>query len=160
MTDKDRKARSDSAAAAIDAALAATQPYPDPPAHIRLRDEHMPFWDAIVRERARKEWTTTTLVVAAQLTRCQFDIERETELLESEGTVLEKLGRNESVLQYANPRVSVLEQLARREMALMRALGITGVVANGDKRNVAKGRQLEREAGQAREEAQSDDLLA
>lgn len=158
MATRQKRAPSNTANSAIEAAIAAASPLPTPPAHIRLDERHMPFWDGIVRERARKEWTPATLVVAAQLARCQYDIERETEELDAEGTVLEKPGRNDSITHYANPRVSVLEQLARREMALMRALGITGT-ALGSKADLAKGRQLEREAGQARDEAAAEDEL-
>ena len=57
-----------------------------------------------------------------------------------------------------NPRNAVLEQLARREMALMRTLKISGA-STGDTRDLEKGRKLQREAEKARAEV-ADDLLA
>jgi hypothetical protein len=59
-----------------------------------------------------------------------------------------------------NPRHAVLEQLARREMALMRSLRITGTAAGGDPRDLAKQRHLERESRATKEEMIEDDLLA
>ncbi len=127
----------------------------NPPAHVKLREQDRPFWDGVVRARARDEWSETDLVVAGQLARCQYDIERESATLEGEGMVL----TNERGTQVANPRVSVLEQLARREMALMRTLRMGGRVA-GDARDEAGRRKVLRGAEKAREEIEDDELLA
>src|SRR5688500_17839351 len=104
------------AEAAVKAALDAAKGPPSAPDHVTLRSEDQPFWEGIVRARARDEWSPPDLVVGVQLARCQADIESESRLLQVEGTVVLNL-RGTSV---ANPRVSVIEQLARREMALMR----------------------------------------
>ena len=151
-----RKPRSDSASAAIDAMVNASKPLPDIPKHVRLDKRHIPFWDGIIRARARSEWIETDLVVAAQLARTQFDIEKEAETLEAEGSVIEN-ARGTPVM---NPRHAVLEQLARREMALMRALRITGAAAGIDPRDLAKQRDLERQSRDTKEEMLEDDLLA
>jgi hypothetical protein len=151
-----RKTRSDSATAAIDAMVNASRPLPDVPAHVRLEKTHMPFWDGIIRARARSEWIETDLIVAAQLARCQYDIEKESEILQSEGSVIE----NAKGTPVMNPRHGVLEQLARREMALMRALRITGAAAGIDPRDLAKQRNLERQSRDTKEEMLEDDLLA
>lgn len=150
-----RKKRSDSADAAINAMLNAAKPLPDVPAHVRLRDQDLPFWDNIVRARARDEWSDADLIVGAQLARCMADIEAESIKLDSEGSVIE----NQRGTPVMNPRHAVLEQLARREMALMRSLQMTGS-AKGDKRDVEKSRQLQRQAEKARAEVAEDDLLA
>jgi hypothetical protein len=151
-----RKPRSDSAASAIDAMVNASKPLPEIPAHVRLDKRHLPFWDGIIRARARSEWIKTDLVVAAQLARTQYDIEKEAETLEAEGSVIEN-NRGTPVM---NPRHAVLEQLARREMALMRALRITGAAAGIDPRDLAKQRNLERESRATKDELLKDDLLA
>jgi hypothetical protein len=150
-----RKTRSDSAQAAIDAAIAVARPLPEIPRHVRLRDCDQPFWTDILRSRAREEWSQSDLVVAAQLSRCMADIESESEQLEIEGSVL----TNERGTKVMNPRHSVLEQLARREMALMRSLQMVGT-AKGDKRDVENARKLQRQAEAARGEVTEDDLLA
>ena len=113
-----KRARSDSAASAVKAMVNAALPQLELPAHVRLRDGDRPFWDGVLRARARDEWIEADLVVAAQLARCQADIELEQQLLTSEGSVVE----NMKGTQIMNPRVTVLEQLSRREMALMRTL--------------------------------------
>jgi hypothetical protein len=141
--------------AAVKAMVDAAKPLPEPPAHVSLRDGDRPFWDGVVRARARDEWTDSDLVVAAQLTRCQADIERESLLLDAESSVV----TNERGTQIVNPRVSVLEQLARREMALMRTLRMGGRVA-GDARDEAGRRRIQRQAEAVRAELEDDELLA
>ena len=150
-----RKPRSDSAQVAIDAMLNAGKPLPECPAHVRLLDEHQPFWIDILRARTREEWTEADLVVAAQLARVQFDIERESQLLEEEGTVI----KNDRGTPVANPRAVVLERFAARQMALLRALLLAGA-AKGDKRDVVKARSVQRQAEQARASLADDELLA
>lgn len=150
-----RKQRSDSAQAAINAAIAAASPLPELPSHVRLREQDHPFWDNILKARAREEWTNSDLVVAAQLARCMADIESESLKLDVEGSVLE----NQRGTPVMNPRHSVLEQLARREMALMRSLQMIGS-AKGDKRDVENARKLQNQAAMARDEVTQDDLLA
>lgn len=154
MKTTQKRPRSDSAKAAINAAINASSPLPECPGHVRLRERDQPFWVDILRARARNEWTEADLIVAGQLARCMSDIERESEEMESEGSVI----RNEKGTMCMNPRNSVLEQLARRELALMRTLKMAGV-ATGNTRDLEKGRKLQREAEQARSEI-SDDLLA
>ncbi len=151
---KPKRARSDSAKAAIGAALNAASPLPDCPPHVKLREHDQPFWVDVLRARARDEWTQADLIVAGQLARCMSDIERESGWLEDEGSVI----KNDKGTQVMNPRNAVLEQLARREMALMRTLKISGA-STGDTRDLEKGRKLQREAEKARAEV-ADDLLA
>lgn len=95
-------------------------------------------------------------MVAVQLARCQIDIERESLLLEAEGSVIEN-GRGTPVM---NPRHAVLEQLARREMALMRAMGMNAAAGMKDRSAQQSARKTERQAGQIREELSEDELLA
>lgn len=149
-----KRTRSDSAASAVKAMLNAAQADLRPPSHVRLRDGDEPFWIGVVRARARDEWTETDLVVAAQLARCLHDIEREQLLLDAEGAVVQ----NDKGTQIVNPRVSVLEQYARREMALMRTLRMGGRIA-GDTRDESGARKTERQSRKVKDEIQ-DELLA
>jgi hypothetical protein len=116
----------------------------------------MPFWTGVVRAKTREEWTAADLVVAAQLARCQRDIEVESLALEGEGSVIEN-ARGTVVM---NPRHAVLEQLARREMALMRSLRMGGTAVGHDKSDLDKARKLQRQADAVREELADDELLA
>lgn len=126
-----------------------------PPDHMALRPEDEPFWAGILRARARSEWIEADLVVAVQLARCQADIEREQAALDSEGSVLEN-ARGSAVM---NPRVSVLEQLSRREMAIMRTLRMGGRVT-GPIELHGKRRAAERQAEEALAQVEDEDLLA
>lgn len=149
-----KRTRSTSAASAVKAMLDASMGTIQPPAHVKLREGDQVFWDGVVRARARDEWTETDLVVAGQLARCLHDIEKEQVMLDDEGTVV----HNDKGTQIVNPRVSVLEQFARREMALMRTLRMGGRIA-GDARDESGARKVERQSRKIKDEMQ-DELLA
>ena len=149
-----KRARSDSVSSAVRAAVGAAKGPPHPLACTVLRPGDQPFWDAIVRARAYDDWADADLVVAAQLARCQRDIEFEQVSLDAEGSVI----KNDRGTLVANPRVSVLEQLARREMALMRTLRMGGKAA-GEPRDLVKGAKLQQQAERTRAELLEDDEL-
>lgn len=117
----------------------------------------MAYWSGIIASRARDEWSDIDLVVAAQLAVCQWEIERESHELRAEGSVLV----NARGTQIMNPRHSVVAELARREMALMRTLRMGGKAA-GDPRDESGRRKLERESREIRAqiESEDDELLA
>lgn len=150
-----RKLRSDAIAVSIKAMENAAKAIPRPPKHVALRQQDEAFWPGIYKAKSVDEWTDAHLVVGAQLARAMADLEKQQELLDTEGTVLEN-ARGTMVM---NPRVSVLEGLARREMALMRALGLTGKV-NVDPRDSAGKRKIEQQSRKLREELEDDELLA
>lgn len=150
-----KKTRSDSSESAIKAMLNAAKGVPAPPAHCHLREGDLPFWIGVVRARALDEWTEADFVVGAQLARCQADIEREQAALDVEGSILV----NAKGTQIMNPRVAVLEQLSRREMAVMRCLRMGGVPAGRPEDEVGK-RKIERSSRKLRAELEDDELLA
>lgn len=151
-----RKTRSGTVDSQIRAMVNAAAPEIEPPPHVRLRDKDRPFWSGIMASRARDEWSKNDLIVAAQLARCQADIETESEIVEIEGSVVE----NARGTQIMNPRHSVLEQMARRELALMRALAMTASNGGKDKGNTEAARKLQRESSGVRDELADDSLLA
>lgn len=89
------------------------------------------------------------------MARVQRDIEVESLALEVEGTVIQN-GRGTPVM---NPRATVLEALARREMAFMRTLRMGGAAA-GPAKHVVERRKVERQAKEIREDLEEDALLA
>jgi len=125
-----------------------------PPAHMKMEPRDEPFWAAIVESRAADEWSTNDLTIAAQLARVQAEMESESARLRQEGTVRRRRGRG----MIANPRIKVLDMLARRELALMRALKLSGVVL-GDPRREAARRAMERDAKNAAKKAHDEDPL-
>lgn len=149
-----RRINANSAANAVKAMLDAAKADLRPPGHVKLRDGDEPFWVGVVRARTRDEWTETDLVVAAQLARCLHDIEREQVALDTEGAVVS----NDKGTQIVNPRVSVLEQYARREMALMRTLRMGGYAPDKQTANLNAARKTERQSRRVRSEL-ADELL-
>ena len=155
-TTKTRQARSDSASAAIEAAKSAASPDLRPPPHVQLSAAAEPYFSDIVRARARDEWNEHQLTIAAQLAECmseQVDVGAE---LAVEGRVVE----NAKGTRVANPLVSIMEQLARRQMALGRSLQMIGR-AIGDPSKPQGKRQLEKNARQLKDEVadEEDDYL-
>ncbi|ATQ78290.1 TerS protein [Massilia violaceinigra] len=157
MTTKTKRTRADSAASAVKAMVDAAKPDIEVPNYVTLTASAVPFWTGVVRARARDEWTDVDLVVAAQLAQCQADIAEEDQALRVEGRVI----MNDRGTPVMNPRTIVMEQLARREMALMRTLRMGGRVA-GDSRDQAGKRKVERESRKLRDELEEEDdgLLA
>lgn len=154
-----RKTRSDSADAQMKAAKNAALGDPTPPGHVQISADALDDYRAIVRARARDEWTEYDLIVAAQMAECiakQRDYDARVAL---DGEVI----KNDRGTLVANPMVGMLERLAGRQLAYTRILQMGGRVPGtaGDKRKKQAGRQLERTARDLAEEvAKEDPLLA
>jgi hypothetical protein len=150
---KKRRARSDSAAAAVSAmAQAAVQI--EPPAGVRLREGDRPYWDLVVRARAPAEWSEPDLMHAANMARCLADIERISNEVAIEGDVIE----NARGTPVQNPKHALLEVLSRRSVALTRLLQMHAQARLGRPEDVAKGRAAVMAAREVVDEM--DDLLA
>lgn len=140
-----RRRRSDSAAAAVVAAQAAALGPIDPPAHVALREGDRPFWNAIVKARARDTWTDTDLTTAANLARSQADIEHLQAKLDIEGYVVD---------DKINPTARLVEVLSRRVVALSRVLHVHAEATQGRSRDAGNALANERAAA-----AEHDDLI-
>ena len=128
-----------------------------PPGHVQLRDIDMPFWYALVRARVKDSWNTVDLQHAANLARCQADIERIQQEILEEGDTL----TNDRGTVVLNPKHSLLETLSRRSIALSKHIQVHAVatVGESDKQRgknsaAAKGRKT------AEKTKEADDLLA
>lgn len=151
-----KRIRSDSAASAVKAMVDASKEELQPPPHVVLTDSAKPYWTGVIRARARDEWIEVDLVVAAQLAQCQADIAEEDASLREEGKVI----KNDRGTPVMNPRTTVMEQLARREMALMRTLRMGGKIIGDDPRSKAGERMIERQSRKLKNEIEEDELLA
>lgn len=129
-------------------------PLPSVPAHVKLRDCDFPFWTDILRARAREEWTDLDLVLAAQLARCQADIEIEQGLIYSEGSII----TNDRGTSVTNPRLRALNELKQSQLATVKALALNAT-AKADPRDIAKQRKAAFSARQVAEEIQEEDLI-
>lgn len=135
--------------------LGAALPLPTVPAHVTLRSQDKPFWVGVVSTRARGDWSPTDLVLAAQLARCQCDIETEQQALYAEGTVIP----NDRGTMVTNPRFRALNELKQSQLATVRALALNAT-AKVDARDIGNRNSVARSATRAREEVQDEDLLA
>ena len=140
-----RRKRSDSAAAAVVAAQSAALGPLNPPAHITLRDGDRPFWDAVVKSRARDTWTASDLTTAATMARAQADIEKLQADIDAEGYVVE--GK-------INQKAVMLETLSKRVVSLARVLHVHAQATVGRSADGAKALANERAA-----ESEEDDLI-
>lgn len=140
-----RRARQsvDSVLGAVAAMAAAQSPLPEPPAFVALNERQRSVFDEVLGELAREEWTPSKLRVAAQLARCQCDIEDQEIALAEEGPVVP----NQRGTMVMNPRHTVLQQLSQRQLALMRCLGVTAVSLT-PKGDLANARKLQQQATQ------------
>jgi hypothetical protein len=145
---------SDTAAGAAQAFIDAAKGLAVPPRHIQLRPQDLPYWQAIVALRARDQWTEVHLVAAAQLARTQADITTWSELLAQEQPVV-YTGPNS--IPKVNPLVTAVETATRRQLAIMRALGL---VSQEDPEAARKKQQTLTAARKASSAAAEQSLLA
>lgn len=137
-----RRSDSNSASGAVSAVQNAIAGVFAPPVECKLEKRDLVYWNAIVRARSREEWNENELQVAAQLARTRRQIQDNEDLLEEEGPVLV----NDRGTQIANPRFSIIEQLTRRQMALMRSVQCTATAVSGQSAHNAPKRTAERAA--------------
>jgi hypothetical protein len=151
MTDK--KARVDSVSEAVRIASASSEAIV-PPATVPLDDEDTPFFENVIAEYARAEWTAHQLELAAMLARTMADLVREQQLLRQEGGV----AYSEKGTPVANPRKSIVQMHAASILSFRRSLALHARAVKGESRDVAK----RRDAAKDIEEAASvdDELLA
>lgn len=149
-----KRIRSDSTTAQIAAAQNAAKGEIEPPKYVTLRECDIVFWQAIVCARAYDTWTNVDLAKAANLARCQADIERISIELNGEGDTLV----NDRGTVVVNPKHNLLETLTRREIALSRAIHVHAEATVGKSEDAAKVLKAEKTARKANADT-NDDLI-
>ena len=140
-----KRTRSDSITAAVKAAQNVARGEIAPPDHVKLRKGDLVFWSAIVRARAYDTWTDVDLVKAANLARCQADIEKISAEISKEGDTVV----NERGTIVVNAKHALLETLTRREIALSRAIHVHAEATVGKSEDASKKLKTETKARQA-----------
>lgn len=148
-----RRKRSDGVAAAVEIAQAAITRDIEPPGHVRFRDRDWPFWDSIIAEFAKVEWTDHTLELAALMARAMSDLEMEQDMMRREGSILKNIkmvpampgnpdaGEVEVVLNtYVNPRKQLIDMYTKNLMAMRRNMSMHARVKDGEPRDQSKRR--------------------
>lgn len=123
-----------------------------PPAHIGLDDEYLVYFDNVIAEFAKSEWTQHQLEIACMLARSIGDLNTEQKTLRQEGYI--SVRENGTTVE--NPRSRVVKSLTGDILSLRRSLALHARARGGEARDIAKKKLqgLEQQAGEY------DDMLA
>ena len=132
-----RKPRSDSTAAAVEAARMAQQAPIKPPAAANLRKIDLPYFRSIVSSKPPSEWHETDLLAAGRLAKAMADIQT----LEAELEIEPK-----TIGFRVNPKFKMIEALNNRVLALSRALQINSRAKNGEMHTLKNSRLVYQQA--------------
>lgn len=146
-----RKQRIDSTTAAVRIMQGVTRQI-SPPSHVPLDDCDWPFWENVVAEFARSEWTEHQLEIAAMLARTMANLEAEQRTLRIEGFIAVR----ENGTTVENPRGRVVKSLAGDILSLRRSLALHARAKSGDNRDAAR----QRDGAKGIEADLGDELLA
>lgn len=147
-----RKERIDGKAAAVKVMSSAGGKI-QPPANVPLTETDMPFFDNVIEEFARSDWTAHQLEIAAMLARTMNDINREQQELRIEGYI--SVRQNGTTVE--NPRQRVVKSLTGDLLSLRRSLSLHAR-ARGEARDIAKRTTIAKEIES--DNPLEDDLLA
>ena len=148
-----RKARIDSASEAV-RVMAASAREILPPANVPLDEGDLPFFESVIAEFARSEWTAHQLELAAMLARTMADLAREQVALRNEGSV----SHSERGTPVCNPRKAIVQMHAGTILSFRRSLSLHARAQGGEARDVGKRRDSAK-AIQA-DNPLEDDLIA
>ena len=153
-----KRTRSDSSSAAVQAMQNATEDTIQPPVHAGLEKKAEPFWHDNIRSKALDSWTPADLLAAAELANNQLYITvlrrdlRKEERMRGEG-------RNEGLIKDLRKQIT---ELQRTILAQRRDLQIHSHATNGESRDQKKRNQNDRAARSTKSEHenQDDNLIA
>ena len=134
---KDRNRRSDSIAAAIQAAQNVAQGPCNPLPYAPIPKAALPFWRAIMRNKARDRWNDVDLAHAANLAQCQCDLARLQREVAKEGDLIG--GK-------VNPKHRLIETLHKRAAYLSRLIHVHTEATIGRAQDAGNALELERKA--------------
>lgn len=128
----------------------------NPPAHVPLTAEDMPFFDSIIAEFSTVEWTDHKLELAALLARMMCDCESDTRLLRIEGTT----AKSEKGTPVINPRKTAVQMYSQTILAMRRSLSLNARAQAGEARDIGKRRSKAKEIEADAVSAKASDLIA
>ena len=126
----------------------------EPPPNVPLEQGDRLFFDNVIAEFTRGEWSQHQLELAAMLARCMADLEREQVLLRDEGSIM----RTDKGTPVVNPRRSVVQMLTGAIFNFRRSLSLHARAQLGEPRDVGKRRGRIQEI--VADNPLADDLLA
>lgn len=147
-----RKQRIDSSAAAVRIMQGSTRQV-QPPAHVPLDACDWPFFENVIEEFARSEWTEHQIELAAMLARTMATLEQEQRTLRVEGMIAVR----ENGTSVENPRTRVVKSLTGDILSFRRSLALHARArSGGDNRNAGTAK----ERGRGMQVQLEDELLA
>jgi hypothetical protein len=145
-----QKKRSDknstSAALAGFAGAMETVPLPD---GVTLRDDdERVIWGQFSRARAREDWRDMDLILLTKIVKMESDIRKHQAALDQTGVLLE----NKRGTMVANPLLTVIDMLERRQMAVIRSMSLNQQASdprtiNASAKNETKARNIVKSVG-------------
>lgn len=148
-----KRERIDSASQAVKVMAAASKPIA-PPDSVPLEECDLVFFDNVIAEFARSEWTAHQLELAAMLARTMADLEREQRDLRIEGSVL----KSDKGTPVVNPRKTVIQMHAGTILSYRRSLALHARAQGGDARDIGKRSSVAK--AMEKDNPLDDDLLA
>lgn len=112
-----------------------------PPSHIELGDNARLHFAAIVKERAKADWSLHELDIAAFLARVMARYVSEAQKVRDEGEVIQG-----ATGPKMNPRCRVVSMLSDQIIAYRRTLSIHGRAKHGEARDAARRNAIGRES--------------
>jgi hypothetical protein len=149
-----RRQRIDSAAAAVAVASAAARPIASP-AHVPLDERDLPFFDSVIEEFARSEWTRHQVELAALLARTMADMAAEQKLLRDEGGV----AFSERGTPVVNPRKALVQMHAGTILSMRRSLSLHARAQGGEAGRIGERRAVAKDIEAGVAGAELDDLI-
>lgn len=140
-----RRKRSDSAAGATEIVQGALSGPPSPPAGVTISEAVQPFWELVVTAKAKRSWNKNDLVVAAEVARCMYRLERISEYLE-ENITLTLAGTGGDDDRDTKDLEKLADTLAKRIRLLSAHLQIHPEATQGKSREQVKQNQQHKEA--------------
>jgi len=148
-----KKPRIDSAAEQVKVMSAATRNIVAPPS-VPLEEKDMVFFQNVIDEFSRSEWTAHQLELAAMLARTMADLVDEQIAFRTEGSIC----FTDKGTPVINPRKTAIQMHASTIMSMRRSLSLHARAQGGDQRDIAKRRSMAKQI--EGDNPLDDDLLA
>ena len=146
-----RKQRIDSNAAATKLVRSASKEIV-PPDHIIMDARDWPFWQSVIGEFPKADWTAHQLEVAAQLSKAMADLEMVRQVLRRDGYVTDD--------NKPSPHHAIARDLTNAVMSLRRNLSLHARAQQGEARDAGKRRSMAKGIESGVVDVLEDDLIA
>ena len=145
-----QKKRSDknSTSAALAGFAGAMETVPLPEGVTLRDDDERVIWGQFSRARAREDWRDMDLILLTKIVKMESDIRKHQATLDEAGVLLE----NKRGTMVANPLLTVIDMLERRQMAVIRSMSLNQQASdprtiNASAKNETKARNIVKSVG-------------